>query len=134
MISPSNSPLWENHCTLTSYPNILYGFKESFKLTKQERMHQNDTHQRNCEIGREIKKGSKSYTLNVPDTVSLADLTAASISNTPAKEPPLLVSSEDLAAEYEFQSASREEDEDNVVCWREFSLSPTPPENHFCIV
>lgn len=74
-----------------------------------------------------------SYTLNVPETVSLADLTADSRSKTPAKEL-LLLSSEDLVAAYEFQSASREDGGCEVVCGCEFSLSPPPTENHFCIL
>lgn len=50
----------------------------------------------------------------MPETVSLADLTADSRSKPGRRE---LLSSEALAAAYEFQSDSKEgEDDDDVVC------------------
>lgn len=65
-------------------------------------------------------------TLNVPETVSLADLTADSRSKPGRRE---LLSSEALAAAYEFQSDSKEgEDDDDVVCW---VLSLAPPAAYF---
>lgn len=80
-------------------------------------------------IQKKNPENMEAYTLKVPETVSLADLTADSMSNTPTREPPPLLSSGDLAAAYEFQSASRD---DEALGWTSFSL--TPPENQFCIV
>lgn len=54
-------------------------------------------------------------TLKVPETVSLADLTADSMSNPVRKELVGEVSSEALAAAYEFQSASNDGDVDGAA-------------------
>lgn len=74
--------------------------------------------------------------MKVPVTVSLADLTADSISNEPTRllEP----TSEPFVAAYEFQSASSDEEEDDSVFGSELRLlspllSPAPAENQFCI-
>lgn len=67
----------------------------------------------------------------MPETVSLADLTADSISKDPTKllEP----ASDPLVAEYEFQSARSDEDGADNDFGSELEVSSPPPENQFCI-
>lgn len=83
------------------------------------------------EYKRKKKKETGTHTLKVPETVSLADLTADSRSNPGRSELLLVLSSDSLEAAYEFQSANKEGEDDvvaavPVVCWS--------AENHFCIV
>lgn len=79
----------------------------------------------------EEEKETGTHTLKVPETVSLADLTADSRSNPGRSELLLVLSSDSLEAAYDFQSANKEGEDDvvaavPVVCWS--------AENHFCIV
>lgn len=74
-------------------------------------------------------------TLNVPETVSLADLTADSRSNAPPKELAVVLSSDAFVDAYEFQSASSDDDDEaNDVCCSFRSSSAMPAENQFCIL
>lgn len=67
------------------------------------------------EYTRKKKKETGTHTLKVPETVSLADLTADSRSNPGRSELLLVLSSDSLEAAYEFQSANKEGEDDVVA-------------------